>query len=121
MLLGAKADSEGAAGSDHSRSRLTQPDTKSEADRHGKNKDGVGAKGLGFPIEDVAIGEETGGGDGGGGGHSLKRLFLKHKPTQLPRSGNVDRIQGRRPEFPVKIGEINEPYAALLEESRTQA
>ena len=62
MLLGAKADSKGATGGNQSRGRVAQPDTKTEADGHGKNKDGVGAKGLGLPIEDEAIGEKRGGG-----------------------------------------------------------
>ena len=99
MLLGTKADSEGAPSGNHSCGRSAQPDTENEADRHRKNKDGVSAEGLGFPIEDVAVGEERGDRYWRGSGHCLKRLFLEHRPTQLPRSANVDRIQGRRPEF----------------------
>ena len=62
MLLGAKADGKGATGGNQRRGRVAQPDTKTEADRHGENKDGVGAKGLGLPIEDEAIREKRGSG-----------------------------------------------------------
>ena len=62
MLLGAKADGKGSAGSDQSRTRVAQPDAEGETDRYGKNKDEISTKGLRFPIEDEAIGEERGGG-----------------------------------------------------------
>ena len=64
MLPGAEADGEGSAGGNQSCARVAPPDTEGETDRYGKNKDEIGTKGLRFPIEDQAIGEERGVGRG---------------------------------------------------------
>jgi hypothetical protein len=45
---------------------VAEPNAEEETDSYGKNKDEIGTKGLGFPIEDEAIGEERGGGRGRG-------------------------------------------------------
>jgi len=64
VLLGAKANRKSTAGSNQGGARMTQPDAQPKTDGYRQNKDEVGAEGLRFPIEDVAVGEERGGGRG---------------------------------------------------------